>query len=298
LNAIAEGCDILGRAWNCCKRHKFLWVLGFVAAVWSDLLSHDRIGQELNFGGEGALLRANVFDLTGWARGLRLLGGSLVAAALLTLAAGIVLLVAVLLARGSLIAAAADLDRGQPSDVPLAVDRARPVLGRLVLLTAALYGPYLVASQLAGEALKMSLGLLKPAVCLLLLALLVLAAGLALLHPLAVCAAILDGLRVRASIERAWRLARENSREALMIGGALLGAWVLLDAVRRLLLSPLADVSLLALLLGGLRSGWLSFGGTLGFLILGCIATAVMTPVYAVGLVALSLAYEKWRTPS
>jgi hypothetical protein len=292
LNTITQSRDRLVRAWELIRRENFLWALGFAAALSGDLLTNDRIGPRLDLGG---LLRSDVFDVPGWARGLRLLGGSLVAAALLTLGAGIAMLIVVLLARGGLIAAARALERGESVGLELATGRARTVIGRLVLITVVLYVPYLLASQLAGMAFRLGPGLFRLPVYLILLALLVVSAGLALLHPLAACAVMLDGLKVRSSIGRAWRLARANLREAAVVAAVLLASWVVLSAVARLVLSPVSDVSLLALLLGGLRNGGLSFGGTLGFLMLHAIATAIMAPVYTVGLVTLALMYEDWE---
>src|SRR5512135_3097820 len=98
--------NLFSQAWNLIWRNKFLLALGFLAALSGDTLSQVRVGPELSLWGNGGLLQANVLDIDSWSRALRLLGGNLVAATIITIVAGLIMMVAVLSGRAALVVAA------------------------------------------------------------------------------------------------------------------------------------------------------------------------------------------------
>ncbi len=289
--------DYLGlfsRAWALVRRNKLLWPLGFLAALSGDVLSSVRIGPALSLDGSGGLLRANVLDVSGWARALRLLGGELVAATLFTMIVAAGFLVAVLWAKASLIDATRALSQQAPIELEAVLRRAARFLVPAALVTILLYAPYLLASDLAGELLRLSPGILKLPVYAVLLGLLTAAVGLAFIHPLAICGIVLRGCDPRSSIEQAWALVRGHAREAAVIVGVLLAFGLVLDVLAKAVLLPAAGASLLSVVLAWSREGLAAIGQALGLLLLSVLATAIRAPVYVFGMVALVLAYQDW----
>ncbi len=289
--------DYLGlfsRAWDLVRRNKVVWPLGFLAALSGDLLSSIRIGPELNLDGAGGLLRGNVLDIDGWTRAVRLLGGELILATILTAIVAAGFLIATLSAKAGLIDAPRTLPQQESLDVAAALRRGARFLVPALKVTLLLYVPYLLASDLIGELLRLSPGLLKLPLYLILLVLLAVAVGLAFIQPLSLCGVVLRGLDPRSSIKRSWKLARQHATEVAVIGGVLLAVWLVLELLAKLVLSPVAGVSLLSVQLGWSREGLASIGQTIGFLFLSVIATAIRAPGQVLGLVVLALAYQEW----
>lgn len=282
------------RAWDVIRRNKLFWLLGFLAALSGDLLSSVRIGPELNLDRAGGLLRGNVLDINGWSRALRLLGGELVAATIFTVIVAAGFLSAVLCAKAGLIDATRTGSELKQFDLAVALRRGVQFLIPGLEVTLLLYAPYLLASDLAGELLRLSPGLLRLPVYLVLLVLLIVGVGLALIHPLALCGVVFRGLKPRTSIKEAWGLICSHTADLAVIGGVLLGVWLVLEIVAKLMLSPVTGVSLLSVLLGGSRGSPAAIGQGLGLLFLGAIATAIRAPGQVLGLVVLALSYQTW----
>ncbi|MDQ1300363.1 MAG: hypothetical protein QG637_280, partial [Chloroflexota bacterium] len=264
------------------------------AALSGDLLSSVRIGPELNLDGAGGILRGNALDIDGWARALRLLGGELMLATALTSIVAAGFLTAILCAKAGLIDAIHTPSRQEPRDVGAALRRGARFFVPILAVTLLLYVPYLLVSDLAGELLRLSPGLLRLPIYLVLLVLLAAGVGLALLHPLAMCGIVFKGLKPRASIEGGWRLIRRHTHDMIVIGGVLLAVWLALEIAAKLILSPVAGVSLLSALLGWSREALTAVGQGLGLTLLGILATAIRAPAQALGLVVVALAYQKW----
>jgi hypothetical protein len=157
-----------------------------------------------------------------------------------------------------------------------------------------LYVPYLVVSDLVGEALRSAPGLLRLPFYAMLLALLVVAAGLAILHPLAIGGIVLRGRGPKASIEQGWRMLSEHRNEAAVIAAVLLGLGIVCNTLASFVLQPVAGVSLLSLLLAGGQGGLTTVMRGVGLLVLGVIATAIMAVAQVFGLVTLTSVYPVW----
>jgi hypothetical protein len=286
--------NLFSRAWDLIWRNKFLLALGFLAALSGDALSQVRIGPELSLWGDGGLLRANVLDIDGWTRALRLLGGNLVAATIITVVAGLIVMVAVLAGRAALVVSAHALDQRETIDLSDALRRGVGLIPPILIVTLLLYIPFLIASEIVGELLRWSPGIIRLPVYVLVLALLVVQIGLALMHPLAICGIVIHRLDPVASIEQSWRLMRERPIELLLIAAALGTLGLVFGAIAYLAASPVADVSLLSILLAGPLSSFANLGLTLSFTALTVVSVAILAPARAYQLVTLTLAYQEW----
>jgi hypothetical protein len=286
--------DLFSRAWALIRRNRTLWALGFLAALPGGILSTIRIGPAISLNGDAGLLRGNTFDFVGWERALRLLGGQLVAAAIVTAAVAVGLLAIVLCARASLIAAARAFLRGETLDLASALNQGARQLGAVLPATLMLYVPYLVVSDLVGEALRLMPGVLRLPFYLMLLALLVVAAGLAVLHPVAIGGIVLRGRGPKASIEQGWKLLSDHRNESAVIAAVLLGLGIICNALAGFAMQPVAGVSLLALLLAGGQAGLTPVIQGVGLLVLGAIATAIMAVAQVFGLATLTLVCQAW----
>ena len=286
--------NLFSRAWALIWRNKFLLALGFLAALSGDALSQVRIGPELSLLGGGGLLRANVLDIDGWTRALRLLGGNLVAATIITVVAGLIMMVAVLSGRAALVVSAHALDHRETIDLSEALRRGVRLIAPILITSLLLYIPFLIACEIVGELLRLSPGIIRLPIYILVLALSVVQIVLALMHPLAICGIVIHRLDPIASIEQSWRLIREHPEEMLIIAAALGSLGLIFGAVAHLVLSSVAGVSLLSILLAGPLSSFANLGLTLSFTTLTIIAGAILAPARAYQFVALTLAYQEW----
>ena len=286
--------NLFSRAWALIWRNKFLLALGFLAALSGDALSQVRIGPELSLLGGGGLLRANVLDIDGWTRALRLLGGNLVAATIITVVAGLIMMVAELSGRAALVVSAHALDHRETINLTEALRRGVRLIAPILIMTLLLYIPFLMASEIVGELLRWSPGIIRLPIYVLVLALLVVQIGLALMHPLAICGIVIHRLDPVASIEQSWRLMREHPEELLVIAAALGILGLVFGAIAYLVLSPVAGVSLLSILLAGPLNSFANLGLALSFTALTTVSVAILAAARAYQLVALTLAYQTW----
>jgi len=239
-------------------------------------------------------LRANVLDIDGWTRALRLLGGNLVAATIITVVAGLIMVVAVLSGRAALVVSAHALDHRETIDLSEALRRGIRLVAPILIATLLLYIPFLVASEIVGELLRLSPGILRLPITILVLALFVVQIVLALMHALAIRGIVIHRLDPIASIEQGWRLMREHPEEMLVVAAALGILGLVFGALAYLVLSPVAGVSLLSILLAGPLNSFTNLGLTLSFTALTILAGAILAPARAYQFVALTLAYQEW----
>jgi hypothetical protein len=84
----------------------------------------------------------------------------------------------------------------------------------------------------------------------------------------------------------------------LVIVAALVIFGLVLNGLARVVLQPVADVSLLSVLLTAFRGDLSFFGQAFGLLALGAVATAMITPVQVLGVATLTLAYRAAFRPT
>jgi hypothetical protein len=204
------------------------------------------------------------------------------------------MMVAVLSGRAALVVSAHALAKRETIDLSEALRRSVRLIAPILIMTLFLYIPFLIASEIVGELLRLSPVILRLPIYVLVLALLVVQIGLALIHPLAICGIVIHRLDPVASIEQSWRLVREHPEEMLVIAAALGILGLAFGALAYLVLSPVAGVSLLSILLAGPLNSFANLALTLSFLALTIISVAILASVRAYQLVALTLVYQEW----
>jgi hypothetical protein len=208
------------------------------------------------------------------------------------------MMVAVLSGRAALVVSAHALDHRETIDLSEALRRGVRLIAPILVLTLLLYIPFLIASEIVGELLRLSPGIIRLPIYILVLALLVVQIGLALMHPFAICGIVIHRLDPVASIEQSWRLMHEHPAVMLVIAAALGILGLVFGAAAQLVLSPVAGVSLLSILLAGPLNSFANLGLTLSFTALTIISVAILAPARAYQLVALTLAYQEWTEAS
>jgi membrane-anchored glycerophosphoryl diester phosphodiesterase (GDPDase) len=186
------------------------------------------------------------------------------------------------------------LTKRETIDLSEALRRDVRLIAPILAATLLLYIPFLIASEIVGELLRWSPGIIRLPIYILVLALLVVQIGLALMHPLAICGIVIHRLHPIASIEQSWQLIREHPEEMLVIAAALGALGLVFGALAYLVISPVAGVSLLSILLAGPLNSFANLGLTLSFTALSIISVAILAPARAYQFVALTLAYQKW----
>ncbi|MBP6785946.1 MAG: hypothetical protein KA170_00055 [Candidatus Promineofilum sp.] len=224
--------DTIKRGFSLTWNNKFMWLLGFLAALGSGTAFSNS-----NYS-------ANSNDMAGMAdwmtpERMAALSAGLIAFSCVAVILGIILWLVALSARGGLVAGAAQLDRGQGKPTfRSAFSRGWRKIGRLVGMTITLYAvPAILFIVLvvgfivvAGGAAIMASGMDNPSslgagigglalvfLCLLCL-LLPFWLALSLIYPFAFRGIILRDLGVMDSIRHGWRTLKENLGEIILLG--------------------------------------------------------------------------------
>ena len=218
--------ELISRAWRITWNNKFLWVLGFLAALGST-------------GGGGSGGRTtwtnDQFNFPELAR----IGALLAGLVCLALIIGLALWLLSLVAKGGLISAAARLDDGEKMTLGDAFGAGTRYLGRLIGVTLLLYGPLIILVIVAAAVVAAAIGgwvtiadfnnLSDPSefpagiglliFCVLGLLCLLFPVGLLItfIYPFAIRGAVLQDLGVTASISHGWRVLRENLAEIILL---------------------------------------------------------------------------------
>lgn len=252
--------ELISRAWRITWNNKFLWVLGFLAALGST-------------GGGGSGGRAtwtnDQFNWSEFARIGALLGGLIC----LGLIIGLILWLLSLVAKGGLISAAWRLDEGEKLTLGDAFGTGTRHLGRLIGVTLLLYAPIilLVVGALGiifvaiggwltiadinnfGDPGAFPAGVGFAILCIVGLLCLLIPLGIVItfIYPFAIRGTVLQNLGVTDSISHGWRVLRENLAEIILLAilflvinviyGFVIGIVLLPPAL--ILFAPLAAMS-------------------------------------------------------
>ncbi|MCI0394505.1 MAG: hypothetical protein L0332_19845 [Chloroflexi bacterium] len=297
--------EILARGWRITWENKYLWLLGFLAALGS-----------VNGGGNGYRTSAQRSD----ADLERLFADSalLLGIGCLALFIGLAVWLVGLIARGGLISAAARLDDGEKMTLGEAFGAGTAVLGRLVGVSLLLYGPFVLftllgigalfalggaafVAGLAGEsseALAAGGGLfilcLVSFVCLLIpVAILV-----GFIYPFAMRGAVLQGLGPVAAISHGWQVLRGNVGEILLLALLFFVISLIYGFAIVIVLFPLTFLLFAPALASGFNGASL---GTVevallavGTLCLGIVAALLSSILTTWQSTSFTLAYKQW----
>ncbi|MEW5985506.1 MAG: hypothetical protein AB1791_02630 [Chloroflexota bacterium] len=310
--------SILKRSWNIVWKHKFLWLLGFLAALGSGPGNGgNRGGGPFSYQFDGGEFD---FNFPSFGRLLEQYAPILIALACLGLFLGLFLWLLHLVADAGLIRAAADLDRGDPATLSSSLSAGVKVLGRLVgvnlilylpllLLFAVLFGVFFLAAgasllpllreggQVDPRTFGASMGLivlcLLPLVCLLLpLALLVGA-----IQVFARRGVVLQDLGVIASISHGWQVIRRHLGQLLILAVILIVLGAIFTGIVGLIVSPLAIALSVPTIYGLMNEGVMETGRVLlatgGGLCLGLLVALLASVWWAYQSTVVTLAYQE-----
>jgi hypothetical protein len=303
--------DTLQRGWRVTWNNKWLWLLGFLAALGS--------------GGGSSYSSTNYqFDSTDVfgpgtitpELGMALAGGA-IALVCVFFIVGILLWLVSLAARGGLITSVVDLDRGQATRFGQAFRqgwrKVLPLAGMTILLFAVVIILAIVIAVVfagtiigaiaaaesgsgAGQGLAAVFGSLGVGLLCLLCLLLPLTLILNLIYPFAYRGMMLRGLGVMDSIRHGWRVLRANVGQILLLGLAFLIIQLIIGFIGGAIVGVLGlTTGIIPLLFSGgaaTTSQWVAAGlGLLAIVIIFAIISAVIT---AWRSATFTLAYEQW----
>ena len=313
--------NLFSRAWRICWHNKFLFVLGFLAALGSGSVGSGSTPQANFSFSEDELPPGMEQNLERFFTEIVAVGVPLLVTLLcLALFAGLILWLVRLSAQAGLISAASRLDAGATVGLGEAFRTGIGYLARMVGLNLLLYGPFILVGLLAAgfgffsffgifaseittgspppEQIMGGFGLLALCLCLLACILVPIWVLVAVIYPFAQRGLVLGNLGVVQSIRHGWDVVRANAGEILILILFFLVLGLLSGIVTALVMLP---IGLLAFgpavfdLIGGAAPSagdvlFLIFGGLLML-----VASAVVnTLLITYRSVTVTLAYEEF----
>ncbi len=295
----------LQRAWRLTWANKWLWLLGFLAALGGGVTSTSNYRFDSS--------NTTPSQITPQ-MGMALAGGALVLMCVFFII-GILLWLVTLAAKGGLITSVADLDRGQTSSFGRAFrqgwHKVLPLVGMTLVLNAVIIvlliillvgfaGTALAALAAGGNMDSNALtGILGTAgvVFLCLLCLLIpLAIVINLIYPFAYRGMMLRDLGVMDSIRHGWRVLRENLSHILLLGLLFFIIGLVISAVAAAIVGLLGLSSgLFSVLMGGSQPSTAQIvAAGLGFLVAAIVFAIISAIITAWRSATFTLAYEQW----
>ena len=266
--------NILRRSWDVIWNHKFMLVLGFLAALGSGAGGGG--GNSSNYTVDGSEFDALPFatvpeisqNMEAVAAAVAAAGAVIAGLLCLFLIIGIILWLVRLTAQAGMIDAAYRLDAGEKVTFGEAISAGWHKLGRMVGLNLVFFGVFFLIAIIAGVVvLVMGLGVgataagaaasdsdigaligglgagLIALICCLMCVFMLLAIVVSVLYPFAQRAAVLEDKSVFASISRGWQVIKENLGEVIILILLFLLLGFLVGAVTFAVFIPLAALA-------------------------------------------------------
>jgi len=300
MGTIRRGWDI---AWN----NRWLWLLGFLAALGSGAMSTSNFNVNSNdLGGASGGISPQL--------GAALAGGVLLLVCVFCIL-GILLWLVSLAVRGGLITAVSDLDKGQRSSFGQAFRqgwrKVLPLAGMTILLFAVLIILIIIlavvfAGTIAGaiaagssgdnQGIAAIVGSLGIAVLCLLCLMLPLGIVLSLIYPFAYRGMMLRGLGVMDAIRHGWRVLRENLGHIFLLGLLFFVIGLVVGLVSGAIVGLLGlSTGLISMILNGSQPTTTQMvAAGLGFLVTAIIFAIISAIITAWRSATFTLAYEQW----
>ena len=299
--------DTLRRSWQLTWNNKWLWLLGFLAALGGGSGAGSNSNYQMDPGTttSGGISPELAASLTGAVLLLCCIG----------VVIGILLWLVSLASRGGLITSVVELDRGQPSSFGRAFRQGWRKLLPLVLMTLLLFSVLIIlgiilAVGFAGtiaaaigagtsggsDALAGILGTAGFVFLCLLCLLIPLSLVLNLIYPFAYRGIMLRDLRVMDSIRHGWRVLRENLGEILLLGLIFFVINLIISAIAALIIGLVGISSGMFAVLtsGGEMSTAQIVAAGVGMLAAFVIFAIISAIVTAWRSATFTLAYEQW----
>jgi hypothetical protein len=308
---------VVSQGWKITWENKYLWVLGFFAALTSSRAN----SSSYNF--SSSEMDPGMFSPEQMAA----LGGAFIAIVCFASLLGLIFIIIGLMARGGLITAVYKISVGKEMTLGQAFSAGRakiwPILGMNILL----YIPFILMGVIIFVAVLMMFGAalgtavsyetlmleqLDPAalesvfagfgllfVCMMLLCCVLMILGIALnfINAFAYRGIMIQNMGVMESISHSWQLIRQNFGEVMILSILFLFIGIGYGILTGLVLVPVALVGM-APLFGGMISGEITTVGMvygLGFgLCLGFIGALLMSILVTWQSATFTLAYKEW----
>ncbi|MCB8986192.1 MAG: hypothetical protein H6661_00350 [Ardenticatenaceae bacterium] len=300
--------QVISDAWRITWNNKYLWVLGFLAA----LTSVGSNGNSFNYS-------FNEGDFANPAQAARI-GGLVLGLVCLFMIIGLVLLLVSVAARGGLIEAVNRLDDGEKLTLGEAFSAGTKSMWRLIgvylvtflpliiigivvaIIAVAAFGGTVAMSSLENpnSLLAGGLGIFGLCMCLLACALIPISIVLTFVAELGARATVINRMRITESISRGWQIFRANMGPVIILAILLFVIGIIVSVVMAMILLPLSLIvfgpALVSIIanegtlgsVGPLNMAWMIGGG----LCLGVIGAALMS-VYQTWMSAVwTLAYK------
>jgi hypothetical protein len=308
---------LLSRAWNIVWNHKFMIILGFLAA-----LGAGGSGANFNFnlGGRDVDMPPGVAqDIERMIADLAVFVPLLLGVACLAMLLGVFLWLIRLVAQAGMIDAAARLDEGEKVTFGQAFGAGTAKILPMVGLNIVLYGVFLIvaivaivalfgtvgvaiAGTLGGEpdleALIGGFGLIFLCVGLLACLSIPLYFIISVIYPFAQRGVVLRNLGVMAAIGHAWNVIKRNLADVLLLIVLFFFLQIVVSVLAALILVPLALLIMGPVVLNMLTTGGIGIGSVLtlvgGGICLGVLAAIVNAILVAFRSTTVTLAYQEF----
>ena len=312
--------NLLKRSWNIVWNNKFMFVLGFLAALGSGG-SGGGGNSNFNFSNSGSNdlnlppeFAANIERY--WAQ----FAGVVVALVCFFIILGIVFWLLSLVGQTGLISAASRIDSGETVTLGEAFGEGTAKLGKMVGLNLVLYGPFLlfglivfgvfaallgpaVAAEFSGtggnfDAVAGAIGGFT--ICFGILACLIVPLSILvnIIYPFAQRGLILQDQGIMESIRHGWKVIRENVGDVLLLIILFLVIGVAFGIVAAIVLIPLALLIFLPNILTMVNSGTLEMANIIfligGGICLGLLGAAINSIMIAFRSTTVTLAYHEF----
>lgn len=292
--------QLLKDAWQLVWNHKFLLVLGFLAALGSGTANSNNFTYDFS-GDEFSPQFFDQLDLF-WAAFAPILMGLICFGIFLA----IILWLVRLTAQAGLISAADRISSGEKVSLGQALGAGIGKLGRMIGIQLILYGPFILLALVlaalsvlmvgaavgyevsnASDALEpilASIGIVIACVALLFCVLAPLLLVVAIILPFAQRAAVLEDMGVTASLGRAWWMIRNNLGEVAILVLLVVALGIGFGIAVAIIMLPLAGLLFAPMVIGLINDGTLGTGnvaalvcGGLALAILGAFLNALWT---------------------
>lgn len=253
--------EIISRAWRITWDNKYLWVLGFLAALTSVGSSGNSFNQTFSDS-----------DMVDMNRVMQI-GAALLLVTCIFMIIGFMLWLLSVAARGGLVAAVDRLDDGGTMTLGEAFSAGTRVIWRVIGIYLLIYLPVILVSVLVGVLFAIgiggtaalgalsenpesllaggmgaTLGIMVLCLCLLLCAFIPVMIVLAYVAEFGIRAAIVDDLRVVDSIRQGWRVIRENAGAVILLAILMFVISLMVGLALGVIMLPLTAVMIAPML--------------------------------------------------
>lgn len=304
--------NLITRAWNITWNNKFLWVLGFLAALTSAGSNSNSFQQSYNqsdFANNPELFMA--------------IGAAVLVLTCVFMIIGLILWLLSIAARGGLIDGVNRIDDGEAVTLKQAFSAGFKSVWRLIAVYILAYLPLIIISIVvgiiavmaiggaaamgsmmqnppdeAGAALVGSLGLLGMCLCLVVCALIPLTIVLSFIAEFAVRGVMIQNMGVVDSLSHGWRIFKENLGPVIILSLLLLVIGIMVSFVLGIIMIPLSLMlfapTFISLFNDGMLNGIQIVYAVGSSLLLAVVGAALMAVVQTWSSAVWTLAYKEF----